>query len=62
MYFTAKNRLAAAGSSQQDDVMVLLDVIAGTEPQQFFLLQPSVREIFHILQTGTGVGEGGLPD
>ena len=38
--------------------MVLLDVVAGTEPQQFLLLQPSVGEIFHILQTGSGIGEG----
>ena len=29
---------AAAGGTQQDDVVVLLDVVAGAEPQQFLLL------------------------
>ena len=62
MYFTAKNRLAAAGGSQQDDIVMLLNVVAGAEPQQLLLLQPSVRQILHILQTGSGVREGGLPD
>ncbi len=38
--------------------MVLLDVVAGAEPQQLLLLQPSVGQIFHILQTGTGIREG----
>ena len=62
MYFTAKNRLAAAGGSQQDDVVMLQDVVAGAEPQQFLLLQPSVRQILHILQTGSWVREGIVVD
>ena len=49
--------LAAAGGSQQDNVVMLLDVVAGAEPQQLLLLQPSVRQILHILQAGTGIQE-----
>ena len=37
--------------------MVLLDVVAGAKPQQFLLLQPSVGQILHILQAGTGIQE-----
>ena len=33
-------------------------LIAGTEPQQLLLLQPSVRQILHILHTGSGIREG----
>ena len=40
---------AAAGGTQQDDVVVLLDVVAGAEPQQFLLFQTSVGQILHIL-------------
>lgn len=42
--------------------MALLNVIAGAKPQQFLPLQISVWKIFHIFQTGAGVGEGGLAD
>ena len=38
--------------------MVLLDVIAGVEPQQILLLQPSVGKILRILQAGSGIREG----
>ena len=37
---------------------MLLDVVAGAEPQQLLLLQPSVRQILHILQTSSGGREG----
>ena len=37
---------------------MLLYVVAGAEPQQFLLLQPSVRQILHILQTGSRIREG----
>jgi hypothetical protein len=53
---------AAAGGTQQDDVVVLLDVVAGAEPQQFLLFQTSVGQILHILQTGARIREGCLPD
>ena len=42
--------------------MVLLNVIADAKPQKLLLLQPSVRKIFHVFQTGSGVGESCLPD
>ena len=42
--------------------MVLLNVVAGAEPQQFLLLQPSVGQILHILQTSSRIREGCLPD
>lgn len=35
-----------------------MDVIAGAEPQQILLLQPSVGEILRILQAGSGIREG----
>ena len=41
---------------------MLQDVVAGAEPQQFLLLQPSVRQIIHILQTGSWVREGNVID
>lgn len=53
---------AAAGGTQQDDVVVLLDVVAGAEPQQFLLFQTSVGQILHILQTSSRIREGCLPD
>ena len=53
---------AAAGGTQQDDVVVLLDVVAGAEPQQLLLLQPSVGQILHILQTSSRIREGCLAD
>ena len=37
---------------------MLLYVVAGAEPQQFLLFQPSVRQILHILQTGSRIREG----
>ena len=37
---------------------MLQDVVAGAEPQHFFLLQPSVGEILRILQAGSGIREG----
>ena len=52
---TGKIGLSAAGSTQQNDVVVLMDVVAGTETKQFFLLQLSVRQILHVLQTGRRV-------
>ena len=55
---TGQIGLSAAGGAQQNDVVVLLDVVAGAEPQQLLLLQPSVGQIIHILQTGTGIREG----
>jgi len=42
--------------------VVLLDVVAGAEPQQFLLFQTSVGQILHILQTGARIREGCLPD
>ena len=59
---TCQIGLAAPCRSQQDDVVALLNVIAGAKPQQFLPLQISVWKIFHIFQTGAGVGEGGLAD
>ena len=54
--------LAAAGSPQQDHIVVLMDVVAGPEAEQFFLLQLPVWQILHIFQTSCRVGEGCLPD
>ena len=41
---------------------MLLDVVEGAEPQQLLLLKPSVRQILHILQTGSWVREGNVID
>ena len=42
--------------------VVLLNVVAGAEPQQFLLLQSSVGQILHIFQTSSRIREGCLPD
>jgi hypothetical protein len=42
--------------------VVLLDVVAGAESQQLLLLHPSAGEILHLLQTGSRVREGSLPN
>ena len=59
---TGKIGLSAAGSTQQNDVVVLMDVVAGTETKQFFPFELSVRQILHIFQTCPRVGEGCLPN
>ena len=45
---------AAAGGTQQNDVVVLLDAVADTELQQLLLLQPSAGQILHILKASPG--------
>lgn len=59
---TGQIGLAAVGSPRQDHIVVLMDVVAGPEAEQFFLLQLPVWQILHILQTSCRVGEGCLPD
>ena len=59
---TSQIGLTAAGGSQQDDIVVFMDIVAGAQTEQLIPLQFPIRQILDILQASVSLGEGGVPN